>query len=335
MVVVEGDTADTVWSRAARLLLDTPSLPPIPGRGGETRELLHCVLQVENPRQRWVLARRPSLNPAFALVEAIWILAGRNDSKIPNFWNSALSRFAGNGQTYHGAYGYRLRHHFGFDQLNRAFEVLRSSPQSRQVVLQIWDPQLDLPLPNGSPRSTDIPCNIGSHLLVRDGRLEWLQVMRSNDIFRGLPYNLVQFTTLQEVMAGWLGLEPGRYTHLSDSLHLYARDATSMRISEVTEPQGIDDLALPKPIADKSIHRMAERLDHLASDDLEPGDVSSLVEGGELPKPYRNMLRLAAAEAARRRGWEEEATELMATCSNPTFSSMWSAWLTRLSHNVA
>lgn len=47
--------------------------------------------------------------------------------------------------------------------------------------------------------------------------------MRSNDVHRGLPYNVVQFTTLQEVMAGWLGLEVGGYHHWSDSLHLYRR----------------------------------------------------------------------------------------------------------------
>lgn len=59
---------------------------------------------------------------------------------------------------------------------------------------------------------------------IRDGRLDWTQIIRSNDIFLGLPHNLVQFTTLHEVMAGWLGVQMGSYNQLSNSLHLYEKD---------------------------------------------------------------------------------------------------------------
>src|SRR3712207_1347251 len=91
------------------------------------------------------------------------------------------------------------------DQLRGADAALRHDRTSRQVVLQIWDAGQDMPDPG--PRSRDIPCTIASHLLVRNDRLDWLQVMRSNDFVWGLPYNIVQFTTLQEIMAGWLGVE--------------------------------------------------------------------------------------------------------------------------------
>jgi len=75
----------------------------------------------------------------------------------------------------------------------------------------------DFPDEEGRPASQDILCNVLSMLKIRDGRLEWTQVMRSNDLFRGVPYNFVQFTVLQEVIAGWLGLEVGAYDHVSDS----------------------------------------------------------------------------------------------------------------------
>ena len=84
---------------------------------------------------------------------------------------------------------------------------------------------LDFPSDNGLPVADDIPCNICSMLKVRNGRLEWSQIMRSNDIFLGLPHNFVQFMTLQEVLAGWIGIEPGTYTHFADSLHLYEKNA--------------------------------------------------------------------------------------------------------------
>ena len=40
-------------------------------------------------------------------------------------------------------------------------------------------------------------------------------------MFLGVPHNFVQFTCIQEVLAGWLGVECGSYNQISDSLHVY------------------------------------------------------------------------------------------------------------------
>jgi thymidylate synthase len=181
-------------------------------------ELLHVGLTIDNPRQRWIPSRIPALNPAFALAEIVWIINGSNDAKVINYWNPALPQFAGHVEKYHGAYGFRLRNHFNIDQLEKAYYSLQKNGISRQVVLQIWDSKNDMPDNNGKPVSEDIPCNLSSLLKIRNHKLEWMQINRSNDIYRGLPYNIVQFTTLQELIAGWLGIEVGTYNHLSEML---------------------------------------------------------------------------------------------------------------------
>ncbi len=209
----ESDTADAVWCQAAQALLSGRNPKKQDSRAGPTIELLHSNLYVRNPRERWVFSRHPGMNPAFAIVEVFWILSGRNDARFVKFWNRDLEKYAGKAETYHGAYGFRIRKHFGMDQLERAFLALRGKPMSRQVVIQMWDPTSDFPTEDGSEVSEDVPCNICSMLKIRDGRLEWTQVMRSNDIFLGLPYNFVQFTMLQEILAGWLGVEVGAYTN--------------------------------------------------------------------------------------------------------------------------
>jgi hypothetical protein len=40
------------------------------------------------------------------------------------------------------------------------------------------------------------PAVVAAFPKIRNGRLEWMQVIRSNDIFRGMPYNFVQFTSI-------------------------------------------------------------------------------------------------------------------------------------------
>ena len=70
-----------------------------------------------------------------------------------------------------------------------------------------------------------MPCTLGYRFLIRQGRLEMHTSMRSQDLWLGFPYDIFATTLLQELMAGWLGVEVGEYHHHVDSLHLYADHA--------------------------------------------------------------------------------------------------------------
>jgi hypothetical protein len=107
---ISGRTADEVWRAAAALTVKS-ELPIQSSRAGDTLEVLHLGLHVEEPSQRWVVSRTPPMNPAFALIEVFWIVAGRKDAAFPTFWNRTLSRYCGTSTDMHGAYGYRLRKH--------------------------------------------------------------------------------------------------------------------------------------------------------------------------------------------------------------------------------
>ncbi len=273
------------------------------------------------------MSRTPAINPAFAIVESFWILAGRNDAKLVNFWNPALPRFSGTGDQYPGAYGHRLRHRYEIDQIEAAFEALSTAPHGRQVVLQIWDPRIDTPR-GGNPATPDVPCNICSLLKVRDGRLEWLQLLRSNDLFRGLPYNIVQFTMLQEILAGWLGLEPGSYNHVADSLHVYEADLDEFRVvaSESRAAIGSANLALPKRDFERTHASFMDALDRLASPDLTRGEFDGLCRASGLPRSYHDMLLVTAADSARRRGWQVEQQRAQESCTDAPLLQTWMAW---------
>lgn len=328
--VFEGTTADEVWCMAAAELLHGNGIRRHAGRGGSTRELLHAAFTIQDPRQRWVVARQPALNPAFAIAEVVWILSGRNDSAFLNYWNSQLPKFAGSGDVYHGAYGFRLRHQFRIDQLERAYQALRHNPDGRQVVLQIWDPEADFPDTRGQPVNPDIPCNISSLLKMRDGKLEWMQIIRSNDLFRGVPYNFIQFTSMQEVLAGWLGVEPGSYNQISDSLHLYEGDAELVGISVSGDVEGnIDSLGLPKKESDRVFTKVNDIIESMTAPRLSQEDLRALLTELDIPCAFQNLLLIVAAEAARRRGWLVLEQELINDCINPVLTQAWKNWCTR------
>jgi thymidylate synthase len=328
---IAADTADEAWSKAATRFERDEDVLRQESRIGNTLELLHAIISIDDPRQRWVLSRQPAINPAFAIAEVVWILNGRNDAAFINHWNPALPRFAGHGDTYYGAYGYRLRSNLGIDQLERAWGALSANSASRQIVLQIWDSRLDLPSKDGQPRSPDIPCNICSMLKLREGRLEWMQVLRSNDLFLGVPHNLVQFTTLQEVFAGWLGVGLGQYHQLSDSLHIYERDRAHVR--NRTEPTNIrnsDSLMLPKAESDAVWHELDRHMTRLVeAPSVDLRTWKHMVAAIDAPQPFLNLWTIVAGDDARRRGWLDEAQELVSDCTNPLLRQAWMNWVER------
>ncbi len=325
-----GHSADDVWRQAISALKDDDGCSAHLSRLGATREILHANFYIENPRERWIISRLPAINPAFAIVEVFWILSGSNDAGFINFWNPSLPKFAGSGDKYHGAYGYRIINQFGVNQLERAYHALKNNPASRQVVIQIWDAKIDLPDENGTPASSDIPCNLFSMLKVRDGKLEWTQVMRSNDLYRGTPYNFVQFTTLQEILAGWLGLEVGGYYQISDSLHIYESDCQelSYQLSPDVQ-QNTDNLSLVKDVFDNVFNNIWYSLVELTRPNLTTDEFYQTLINEDLPIPYKNLLFIAAADSARRRSWDTEMTWAIERCSNPLLASLIRAWVMR------
>jgi len=326
-----GATADELWREVVDGFADEHASDIHQGRGGETKEMLHVSLTLDNPQQRWVLSRRPALNVAFAIAEVIWIVSGRNDSDFLTYWNRRLPEFVGNGPTLHGAYGHRLRHHFQIDQLERAYSALYRNPDSRQVVLQIWDSEVDFPALDGSPSDPDVPCNVLSLVKARRGKLEWMQVMRSNDVFLGLPHNIVQFTCLQEILAGWLGMEVGSYNQLSDSLHIYQRDLHNVfSRTPAADIRNDDSLMLPKQESQKAFAELEKRTGTAMLHDLKERQLIQLLTWQYGPPSLKNMLSILLAESARRRGWHDAQTLAEESCGNPAFLTLWHSWYRRV-----
>lgn len=197
-------------------------------RGASTLELEGPVATIyHRPREMVLFDQARDANPFFHFFEALWILAGRNDVAFLAHFNKKMAEFSDDGKTFHAPYGHRLRKPqgginekgvpmVGQDQIERAIEKLRTDPDSRQVVMTIWDTHQDW------QRTKDVPCNWGIMFKIRDGALRMTICNRSNDIVWGAyGANVVQFSTLLVYMAGRIGCGIGTYTQLSDSYHVY------------------------------------------------------------------------------------------------------------------
>lgn len=191
---------------------------PQPSERGTVLALRHPVMiTVSYPTERVLLDPVRMANPFFHVAEAVWMMAGHNDTDWLSQFNKGITNYADEDGTIHGAYGTRWQSHFSMDQLRVCAGLLRRDVYSRRAVLQMWDPQADLDVSNN-----DIPCNTNIYFRVINGALGVTVCNRSNDVIWGMcGANAVHLTIMQEVMAGELDLEVGPYTVMSNNAHVY------------------------------------------------------------------------------------------------------------------
>jgi thymidylate synthase len=216
MRIIEARNVGEALQIGSKLMRETPEAG---SRNGPVK-VLRSPLSTEylKPTERVVFSRSRNANPFFHLMESLWMLAGRNDVAFPEMFNSKFGQFSDDGDTFNAAYGYRWRHHFGKDQLNIIVDELRKNPESRQCVLQMWDPS-DL-----DKETKDKACNTAAYFQIADGRLNMMVSNRSNDMIWGAyGANAVHFSVLLEYLASSINVEVGTYHQVSMNTHVYER----------------------------------------------------------------------------------------------------------------
>jgi len=185
-------------------------------RGLGTLEFkLPIALEVINPRNRVIDS--PITNPLYSYIEGLWIVMGEDHYDRIIHYSKFPSQFVDQFGRLEGAYGPRL---FGLDQIVRhCYERLVADKDSRRAVVNIYNSVLDW-----NNASLDIPCTLSFQFLVRDNKLNMIVNMRSQDLLKGFPNDLLEFQWFQEALAGWLEIDVGSYYHIVGSLHLYEKD---------------------------------------------------------------------------------------------------------------
>lgn len=183
---------------------------------GNTFELRNVKFTVPDITENIISVR--NLSAAYLFGEWLWYFDGKNDVDFISAFGSMWKKLSDDGITNNSAYGYIMRYKFGFDQIEKVIELLKKDPNSRRAVI-------NLNTPNEKVIETkDEPCTIALDFLIRNNRLYCTGMMRSNDIWFGLPYDIAFFMELQKLIADVIGVGYGTYTHFAVSLHAYDKN---------------------------------------------------------------------------------------------------------------
>lgn len=106
---------------------------------------------------------------------------------------------------------------FGYkNQLEYVVETLKKDPNSRRVMINLWDV-------DKLHEMALTPCCYNIIFNVLDGKLYMQLNIRSSDVALGLPFNIFQFQVLHKLIAHECKVEPADMIVMISNLHYYDR----------------------------------------------------------------------------------------------------------------
>lgn len=178
--------------------------------------------------------------PYLAAAEAAWCFMGHTNLSWLSKYTKIWQQFADKNGNIMEAYGYRWRHAFGYDQLQTAMQRLMRDPSDRRIWVSSWDPGVDL-RDNGQKT---VPCPVGFTLSVHERRLNSTLMIRSSDVFIGLPLDVMRHALVMRAIANSMDLNMGYMRVTLAHPHIYEShwDTANMMLEqEVTIP----DIKMP------------------------------------------------------------------------------------------
>ncbi len=194
-----------------------------------------------------------------ALVEMMWIMTGRNDLEFlkkhgVNYWDSwvnaeghfgpiygpQMRNFGGENIDIETAYGKQIHTIFGADQLKDVVNQLMNTPDSRRIIIDLWNP-------NQLKSQALPPCHFYYQLcsyVGHDGvrKLDLHAVQRSADSFLGVPYDFLLFAIYLKIMSIYSEIEIGWIHCTFNDFHMYLNHEDQVKQyldNYYDDPQGI------------------------------------------------------------------------------------------------
>ena len=242
--------------------------------GHETAALPGLYFSMDLQKDGFPLLTLRKIPTKIFIAEQIWFISGaRKPEDFLRDFTKIWDDFTNPGDVVTVAYGYRWRRHFGRDQLGMLVNMLERDPSSRHGVIITWDPSSD---GLGGVSKGNVPCPYTFTVNIIGGRLNMMNVVRSNDMILGFPHDVAGFALLQLILAQKLGVMPGVYSHIIANAHVYDThyDAAHEMINRPTNHKKIV-LDLPSNSydrAEKKDHRLVDEINDVLVEQYQPGD---------------------------------------------------------------
>lgn len=183
------------------------------------------------------------------IYELLWFLRGdTNVQYLHDHKVSIWDEWADENGDLGPIYGYQWRNWRGYDgkpidQISRAIEMIKHSPESRRIIVSAWNVG-DL----GKMRLA--PCHILFQYYVAGNRLSLQLYQRSADTFLGVPFNIASYALLLMMTAQVTGLQAGDFVYTTGDTHLYLNHIEQAKLQLTRTPRPLPTMRLNPDVKD-------------------------------------------------------------------------------------
>jgi len=128
------------------------------------------------------------------------------------------------------------------DQIADLVEMIRTSPDSRRLIVTAWNPGdvPDMALP---------PCHTLWQVRVLGGKLHLQLYQRSADMFLGVPFNIASYALLLQMLAHVTGYEVGTFVHTMGDAHIYSNHMDQVALQLSRRPKALPQLRITREVS--------------------------------------------------------------------------------------
>jgi thymidylate synthase len=184
--------------------------------------------------------------------ELLWFIRGGtnikylNDNKV-TIWDEWADDKGDLGPVYGAQWrSWPARDGGTIDQLSDVIARIKSSPDSRRLLVTAWNPgdvdKMALP-----------PCHCLFQFYVAEGKLSCQLYQRSADIFLGVPFNIASYALLTHMIAHVCKLEVGDFVHTLGDAHLYSNHMEQAELQLTRQPK-----PLPRLVVTRDVQRIED-----------------------------------------------------------------------------
>lgn len=220
-----------------------------------TKSIFGAMMRFNLRGNTWPLLTTKRVWVKGVVEELLWFISGSTDEKLlsdkgVNIWKGNTTREALDKRKLNHLdvgdcgpiYGFQWRHFGaeykgyrmdykgkGFDQLQRCIDMIKTTPNSRQIVMSAWcaDKIDEMSLP---------PCHVMYQFYVMGDELSCMLTQRSGDMGLGVPFNIASASLLTHMIAQICDLKSGELIHSLGDAHVYNNHVKALSEQIVRTP---------------------------------------------------------------------------------------------------
>jgi len=201
---------------------------------GDTLEIINYSCCIKDPRAgRFVFTENRKHSLKYIIGELIWYFSCEKSIDRIKHYSKFWNHLADKDGNVNSNYGYKIfrKQIDERSQFQYVLDELRRNKDSRRAIMFLNLLDDDYPQMH---TTNDFSCTPYLHFLIRDGKLNMLTYMRSNDFIYGFCNDVPFFTILQELIAAILDVGLGYYYHNAGSEHIYSKHFHLLNYKKVT-----------------------------------------------------------------------------------------------------